>query len=465
MGSTAPRALKLELVVLVVFAVVGSLWLGTEIAHGQTMSSLLIILALFVVLFATRDPFDNLLLWLLLAPAFDWWGGIELGYRIPNLTPHRALLGLAFIQSLLQYKALRSQALARHTPEIVPSLLYLVYSAATIFLRATSFGETFGWFQITLLPALAFYLPLMLVSDEERVQRILRIMPVVVLYLFLPALYEQFTQTPIIPDTGLWEQGSGVSGVRSSSLAGAASTLSNMGLLLIPFMVYRLGQHRQNRWRRVWDLTLLVCALGIVLLSSFRSAWIVLVAILGLATLGLRRARKTLGAFLLATGGLLGWFWDDLASTELFQRRILDPTNVAARAIVLQEQIARLWENPLFGSGGDEALQVYSLQAVVSSHNTFLSIALHIGLFGLLLYLAPLVIIAFRTVRESRVYVPDEHPYLSNALMISLWLSILGMMINGMSMDIRYFALPNALLWFILGLIARIAVLRRNALA
>jgi hypothetical protein len=41
---------------------------------------------------------------------------------------------------------------------------------------------------------------------------------------------------------------------------------------------------------------------------------------------------------------------------------------------------------------------------------------------------------------------------------IVLWLSVIGMMINGMFMDLRFFGFGMAFLWFILGMIDRLVI-------
>lgn len=438
----------------VLLASLGAVYVCVSLATGQMFPSLFGIFLVIGLWLIKREPYDVMLLWVLISPAFDWWGGIELG-SLPNITPHRLLLGVTIV-SLLLRRSISDNPVqeTQRKPEVVLLGLYLAYSTMMIIMRVDSFEEVFGLFQTTLLPALAFLIPFGLITNEQQVLRLFRWMPLIVVYLFLPALYEQITKTSFLPGGWLWGVGMGYRGFRSSSLSGQASTLSNMGLLLIPFMIYRFSKDRQRLIARVWDYLLLAFAGGIVLCSYFRSAMIALAFVLLLAVIGVPKMRKTVLPSLLIIAAVLVWQWNNIAETDLFQQRMLNPLTGIERLENVNTQMKRLLANPLFGEGGSEALLISGTTTV--SHNFYMSLALHTGLIGLVLYLAPIAVIVLRTGKWLRSSTSGGLLSRKRDLVIILWLSVIGMMINGMFMDLRFFGTALALFWFILGMIARI---------
>lgn len=442
-------------------AIVGSIFAGFEVGNGQATVLQLLAAVVLVLLVSTLDAYVVVLVWLTAAPAFQWWDGISLG-PLPDVTPHRLLLGVAFAICVFRHPGAVARALSYWRAEVVLALFYVLFSGVAIASRATEHREVLEWFQVVLLPFMAFLLPLILVRNLDQARRILSVSAVVVVYLFVPAVYEQITQTSFVPGLNLWRQGTGAPGFRSISLAGSASGLSNMGVFLVPGILYRLLSDRGSSLMRVGNYVLLVLAMGIVLLSSVRSGWMVATVMLGVTFALVRRARKLLLPLFVLVIALLLWSWADLMETEWFQMRGSNLASLADRSIMLQEQIARLWKDPLFGSGGDQALVTYSLNWTVSSHNTFMSIALHTGLVGLLLYVGPMVLLVLRTLLVWRTCSSENRPLGDGAAVSMMWLSVAGLLVNGMFMDLRYFGVSNALLWFYLGLLAQTLALRPN---
>ena len=84
-----------------------------------------------------------------------------------------------------------------------------------------------------------------------------------------------------------------------------------------------------------------------------------------------------------------------------------------------------------------------------TSHNTFLSVLVELGVVGILLLLLPWAVIAGRAVRRA-IRVPDDR-----ALVLG-WLGVLLVyLVNASFVDMRFFSLIPALSWIGLGLLAR----------
>lgn len=127
---------------------------------------------------------------------------------------------------------------------------------------------------------------------------------------------------------------------------------------------------------------------------------------------------------------------------------------------VLRSQRVRCSHHYLGFSSSSEALLISGTTTV--SHNFYLSLALHTGLIGLVLYLAPIAEIVLRTGKWLRSSTSGGISSRKRDLVIVLWLSVIAMMINGMFMDLRFFGTAVALFWFILGMIARITAWPRS---
>jgi O-antigen ligase len=140
---------------------------------------------------------------------------------------------------------------------------------------------------------------------------------------------------------------------------------------------------------------------------------------------------------------------------------MLNTVTAFERLDVFDTQMDRLLANPLFGEGGSGAFSISGTTTI--SHNFYMTLVLHTGLVGLVLYFAPIVLIMFRTRKWLRASITDALLRRRRNLVIVLWLSVIGIMINGMFMELRIFGFVMAFFWFILGMIASITAWPRPA--
>jgi O-antigen ligase len=92
--------------------------------------------------------------------------------------------------------------------------------------------------------------------------------------------------------------------------------------------------------------------------------------------------------------------------------------------------------------------------ALVTSHNTFLTILAEQGLIILCLYLLPAAWLMVRTVRNWRL-VPEVGQW-NRSMLLILWLAAMNYFVTSNFLDMRFFPFGIGLWWMILGLIANI---------
>ena len=426
-------------------------WFGMMISQNRFRLPLLVIaLGLSLVLLLGWKKMETpVLVWLFLAMGMQSWGGLELGQGIPNITVDRYLILLALL--IFARGRVRPRRLGTFSTSILLlSGFYAGYSLVAVLLRAVSLGEELlNWVSTAILPFLAMFLGLQVEADEDWWRIFLAGVPIVVWYLFLPALYEWITQTPFLP--GAWLMSGGGGSLRPGSLAGAATNLSYSVVLLAPLTIYPFTTARTRR-QRVGDVVVFLANLATAFFSGFRTAWVVTLVVVILAVLLIPRARPSLLRFLLLGSLLLVVFSGQILSSEYVTDWVLNPHTLRSRSESLSIQLQRASQNLLFGEGGAGAWRVVTgSEGLRGSHNTYATVLLYYGLIGLLLYVSIwgvagwAAFLVWRRIRDR-----GSSPGAIRAMLLILVL--VAAAITAATHDIRFFVTNNCLLGFSIGL-------------
>lgn len=205
-----------------------------------------------------------------------------------------------------------------------------------------------------------------------------------------------------------------------------------------------------------------VPALVAVGLTYTRSS--ILAAVLVALLIGMTRLRArlvTLGLVLFVVL-LVAASWGRIASTSAYRDRFSNKTNVQARVLIQDWSIQLAKRRPVFGWGYGSFDQVKNSSEFGStggipasfglestSHNTFLTVIVELGLLGFALLVTPFAIILARAVPVARQAV-EERWFLIGSIG-----TILVYILNAASIDMRFFSFVPALAFVFLGLIRR----------
>lgn len=156
--------------------------------------------------------------------------------------------------------------------------------------------------------------------------------------------------------------------------------------------------------------------------------------------------------------------WGQISSSSVYKER-LGVTSTADIRLTLQNVSLELFrERPIFGWGYDTFDQVKltvptpqrHIIETTTSHDTFLTVLVELGLFGLALLVIPLVVLARRSIAAA--WRGQVEPWVIAGCVGATAVYIIG----GLTYDSRFFSLGTALPWILLGL-ARSRLAKRNA--
>ncbi len=146
--------------------------------------------------------------------------------------------------------------------------------------------------------------------------------------------------------------------------------------------------------------------------------------------------------------------------------RINSQQQVNERIIVMDAMVQMIQKKPIVGWGFDTLNQnlqkhyrpvrnIFVLpRALVTSHNTFLTIFTELGLIGIALYLTPVIYWAKLTIQNWRML--PAVGFKSRAYLIVIWLGVLTSFEISNFIDMRFFPLGITLWWMGLGMIANL---------
>ena len=367
------------------------------------------------VVLTALNPLLGFSFWLILAPFAPFWNfDLHLGAGVPDLGLVRVgVLSLGFVL-LAQVAAGRRRLPPFGWTEIGMLILVGGMALAT---RTALKGTIFALqtvFDSYVIPLSVYLFARILVTDERRLQWMMHVLFVIVLYVAFIALHESWTGV-------MWFYPWGRMGLYTRSLRRVTGLLGNPAYhatimtVMLPLAIYRYVR-ASSRLERVFYLALTGVMLTTVAFLYNRAGY--LAALLVMAIMAARFPRWRRIFVLLAVAGLLvlALSWSRFTQTELYQRRLNNQASIDARARAIQAALDLWRESPIFGIGypnfGLITLQRgYFVQIddkwLPAPHNTFFGILSQAGLIafsGLVLMLGSMareIVTRYRQLREG----------------------------------------------------------------
>ncbi len=318
-----------------------------------------------------------------------------------------------------------------------------------------------AYLDATLLPLAIYYFTRKYVDSRQRLIWLVAAITVSTLIICLTGIYENtldLTDSPF-PITPINEQGEtrwlGVPGGRAAGvLENPAIYGGVMGMGMLCCLVFFVHSARRTE-KLLLGCVALVLAYG-VFISYTRSAWVSVAIALLFAQFYLNGLWKVMTPLLVFGMLVLGLAWGALKQNDLVQDRVLDSENVTGRI----ERIAWSWdrflERPILGrglGGLDETMQNVFQEDFDTSHNTYLTMLVDVGVIRFALFAAVVLAWLAKAATVLRSGFRGQFEYSVVAAMVGF---LLIWLLSGLSIELRLFPYFAALFWMAGALIERL---------
>jgi O-antigen ligase len=271
------------------------------------------------------------------------------------------------------------------------------------------------------------------------------------------AIFEQVSGTQIWGATEITALG----GVAVQTLTGTLSNPTVLGqvtgsaaVLAACLLIWR---EPSVWWRRAAVATLIV-AVPVTVLTYERAA--VLAMVVGVLAVVASRRRVWNGALVAALGLTLAALltWGFLTSASVYETRVTNSGTVETRLALAERSVQLFAEHPVLGTGYrsfDEVKNLPSgvvrtpLQFFDTSHNTFLTYLVEMGLLGAVIILGHWAWVVTRAVRLRRA------GHLVGWLSLGWLVLLIVYVVNAMLIDMRFYSYAAVLPWLALGFLRR----------
>jgi O-antigen ligase len=212
---------------------------------------------------------------------------------------------------------------------------------------------------------------------------------------------------------------------------------------------------------RLLSIATLVATMPALYFTYTRGPILATAAVVLLLIAARPRKRVAAAAVAVVAIGLTAANWGQISQTSIYRTRAAEKTDVSSRLAITRASLSLAADRPILGWGHDRfdaAKNSHTFNTgnlppkllyEYTSHDTYLTILVELGLAGLTLFLLPLVIVVSMTLRALR---RTQRPKWFALGM----LGIFGVVaITAFTTDMRFFSFVPALAWIAVGLLRR----------
>ena len=435
------------------------------------------VLGILYIPFAIIRPFEAFLIWIVVGPLAQT-GGFELGRAIPNLTADRVALTVILGSIILRKIFARKTVGKVGKVDIVDVAIgaFVIICSVNLLLTRITMGniaqftqgvktqetvQTIRVYTDHYVYAFAtFYIVRNLVDDTRKIRLVLVAMAIIAVYLVPIGVFEHFTGKSWFTETQQvgWQQ-EGINRAQGP-LKNPAVYGATLGVCLVIF-VYLFFQSRDPAKRLLYLLGIIGCGVGEVMTFT-RSAWLSpALALLVLAAV-YEGKRKVLFAWITAGVVVLALLFPIMQGSRIFQKRLMDKKPIESRVLVTHNAMAMIKDKPVFGFGINNfdfykwnyPVSVPGIKGYIgpTSHNTFLTILVEVGLLGVIPYLLIFAIL-LRYWVATYARASGNQLVGGRELVGTIGAATVCYLATAMVIDMRFFGYTEYLFWGLLALI------------
>jgi O-antigen ligase len=210
---------------------------------------------------------------------------------------------------------------------------------------------------------------------------------------------------------------------------------------------------RGPRSLRPWSVLLIVISLPALYLTYTRGPILGAAVVVVVMALLANRARWQSLLLLATVAVLIFAAWSHITSSTIYKERFGVTQTISTREGIQHESVDLFRQKPIFGWGYNTFDQVkltlHNIDLHIkleTSHDTYLTVLVELGVVGLALLVIPWLVISYRVLRASRAHSNE-------AWIIAACIgTTVSFAIAAFTYDARFFGLTTALPWMALGL-------------
>lgn len=477
LSSSRPAARSQSLLHIygLVMALTSSAVLGMVLASNPLLGAAIVIGVLYLGLAVVR-PFEAFLVWLVIAPLLQGESAeIKLAASIPSIGFDRLAICCLFIVCLVRKCTLpRCSRRPSADPVYITLLVFVIVGVLNaVFVRVTSdhvlrFGTAMRSREVVetlqtltdhyLLAFAAFFVARNLADDRRKLETILEVLPLIALYLGPIGLIEHVTgRTMFVPSQVLlWNDASRAAGpLKNPAVYGVV-----LGICAVCGL-HSLAAARSIPVKAVYILAIVSALVGEAMTFT-RSAWLVPVLAISVMLVLYQGKRRILAAWVLTGCVLLCCFIPLMLNSASFVKRVGDTDAINGRIVATRNLLSMIGDRTAWGFGLNNVdfykvnypVHIPGIRYTVgpTSHNTFLTILVEMGLMGFVPYVITLVIVFGRwlSVYRGKGLPSDLSRRRAAAVLCAAALCYLA---TALVIDMRFFRFVEYLFWISLALI------------
>ena len=399
-------------------------------------------------------PFAAIVVWVLVAPFFSQASDAA----VSNWILHRGLIpGLLLMVTIYHFLGIRRSWFRLHLYDVAIAGFLAVGIVNIVLLSSNPERILAAYFDKLFVPIALFWYVRVVGLNARDIKRLVIVGAVVVLSQTAIGMLS-WAAPSLLPDAWLTRAGERTAG----SFGGPAPF--TITLTLFALLAIHMAGQAGDRTRRILLLAVVATAFLGVFLSLSRGSWLGTgVAAAGLLILYPRIVGSVAVGGLLLFGLLaIGPLQEQVAYAAV---RLDTESTIDDRLVTNEASIRMIADRPLAGFGFqnferfDEAYKQrvgdIPLKIGGSSHNTYLNLAVEMGLPALALYFAPVAALGMTTLRLRKRLPPAG--VLSPPILLVLWLALVDQFIVSNFLEmIHAYAWGTSLWWLTLGLIAAV---------
>lgn len=420
---------------------------------------------LFLFYFLFKDITNVLIVWLL-SLLFILFSKFSLGIDMPNISLDRTIWSLMVIYYIFCFLVPRQVSIPNRVTEIFMFILCGLAVFSVIRMKGISFSreilDTYSLlFNIYIVPFSVFLIAKDLIKEEERIRKLFIFLSVVLLYISITAIFENFKLTAFVFPKDIMNPGMGIHfGRARGPFLQAAINGTVLGMLSVINLYMAINTRLPYK---IFFIIISFISPVAILFTYTRAAWLAILLSFMFMLVIDRRFRKYIGILILLALIILIPLHSKIVDIDTLASRSYSMGPIYDRINLYHTYMAMFMDRPIMGFGfanfnrysheyfSKERNAPYNID-IPEIHDTFSGTLVELGALGLIVFLSVLMSIFWMSIRLFRGL--KEEGFLGKGFVVAFWGIALVYILNAFFIDMKNHQFQNVIFYLVAGIVA-----------